>query len=96
MELWHEVRSTVSDLTYRLRSWLPRGTQVSLCPQTANARSPLVQHVVRMHGQMTHNVVVCHDKELRATFKVIPLMLYRLTSVQSFQIVLRVGVTVLS
>jgi hypothetical protein len=34
MELWHEVRSLVADLTDYLRLELPCGTQVSSSPQT--------------------------------------------------------------
>jgi hypothetical protein len=45
---------------------------------------------------MSHFVVVCYDKELKATFKVTPPMLYRLKYGQSLQIVRIVGVAALS
>jgi hypothetical protein len=53
---------------------------------------PLVQLVVRLPEHKSQRVVVCYDKELRATFKVTPQVLYRLTFGQSLQIVRKVGV----
>jgi hypothetical protein len=41
-------------------------------------------------------VVVCYDMELRATLKLTPQVLYRLTHGQSLQIVRCVGVAALS
>jgi molybdopterin-guanine dinucleotide biosynthesis protein A len=72
----------VSDLTDNLRSWLfavrkcHRAHKWLQVPHVHS--SPLIQHVVRMAEQVSQCVVVCHDKELRATFKVTPPILDRL------------------
>jgi hypothetical protein len=82
MELRLNIRSLISGVTDLLRSWLPCGMQLTSCPQTAASpggltRLPLVQHVARLLEQMSECVVVCYDKELRATFRVTPPLLDR-------------------
>jgi hypothetical protein len=79
MELWHEVRSLVSDLADQLRSCLPCNTQALLkrlqVPHVTCL--PTDQHVVRLPTQMSQCVVVFYDKELRVPFKVTPPMFDR-------------------
>jgi hypothetical protein len=56
-----------------------------------------VHLVVRLPEQVLQCVVVCYDKELRATCKVTPPMLYRFAYGRGLQIIGRVvGVATLS
>jgi hypothetical protein len=87
MELWHERRSLVSNLTDMLRSKTPSRTRLSLlCPDETDASRAciglaLVQPRWWLPKQMSQGAVVIHDKESnKAPFElVIPPMPSRLT-----------------